>query len=397
MRLRALLRLVRRLRRPGIVYCATRREVDTVYALLRRFGIPVHRYHGAMNATDRNAEQTALHALAPPIGDGRHQRLRPRHRQAGHPLHPALPGARLARAVRAGSGARRPRRQEVELHPARRSSGPEDPRSPAGPQPGAAGPALSAGRGARGLGPGGPQPIPGSPGAVGGARAAGHRGVARQDRGGGPDRGRRRGGPGDLQNRHETIDEDVRSLAGQFETLRTQDGGASTPSRSTPANRSAAPSTCAATSARKPTEPCGLCDICRGRPARPDDFFAPFAPPRSPKKKKKKKARGRRPQGGEGRRGSEAQAPPRAAPEEGVGRRRARAAAAAADGAGGGERRRSPPPRVDVTGPGMPEAGGGALWERLRRPPAPRRLRRIGLVHRPRLPASSSPSTTAGC
>jgi ATP-dependent DNA helicase RecQ len=66
MRLRALLRLVRRVRRPGIVYCATRREVDTVYVLLRRFGIPAHRYHGAMNATERNAEQKRF--------------MRPRHR-----------------------------------------------------------------------------------------------------------------------------------------------------------------------------------------------------------------------------------------------------------------------------------------------------------------------------
>jgi hypothetical protein len=148
MRLRALLRLVRRLRRPGIIYCATRREVDTVYALLRRFGIPVHRYHGAMNATDRNAEQQ-----------------------------------RFMRS-------RRPRRQEVELHPARRPGGPEDPRSPAVPQPGAPGSALSTGGGPGGLGPGGAQPVPGSPGTVGGSRAADHRSAAGQDRGGGADRGR---------------------------------------------------------------------------------------------------------------------------------------------------------------------------------------------------------------
>ena len=56
-RARVLVRLVKRLRRPGIVYCATRREVDMIYALLRRFRIPAHRYHGGMTATERNAEQ----------------------------------------------------------------------------------------------------------------------------------------------------------------------------------------------------------------------------------------------------------------------------------------------------------------------------------------------------
>lgn len=39
-RLRALVRFVRRLHRPGIVYCSTTREVDEVYAVLARFDIP---------------------------------------------------------------------------------------------------------------------------------------------------------------------------------------------------------------------------------------------------------------------------------------------------------------------------------------------------------------------
>jgi len=56
-RLRALVRLVKRLRRPGIVYCATTREVDEVQMLLLRFGVPAHRYHGKMRAADRTAEQ----------------------------------------------------------------------------------------------------------------------------------------------------------------------------------------------------------------------------------------------------------------------------------------------------------------------------------------------------
>jgi ATP-dependent DNA helicase RecQ len=56
-RLRALLRLTRRLHRPGIIYCSTRREVELVYMLIRRFGIPAHRYHGGMTGKERDTEQ----------------------------------------------------------------------------------------------------------------------------------------------------------------------------------------------------------------------------------------------------------------------------------------------------------------------------------------------------
>ncbi len=59
-RLRALMRLVLRLRRPGIIYCSTTREVDEIYALLHRFGAPAHRYHGKMNAGDRSKQQDAF-------------------------------------------------------------------------------------------------------------------------------------------------------------------------------------------------------------------------------------------------------------------------------------------------------------------------------------------------
>ena len=59
-RFRALLRLARRLRRPGIIYCSTRGEVDAVYALLMRFGIPSHRYHGGMTGLERETEQEAF-------------------------------------------------------------------------------------------------------------------------------------------------------------------------------------------------------------------------------------------------------------------------------------------------------------------------------------------------
>jgi ATP-dependent DNA helicase RecQ len=65
-RLRALVRLMKRLRRPGIIYCATRRETDGVHALLRRFGVPAYRYHGKMTAKERDTQQRHF--------------MRPRHR-----------------------------------------------------------------------------------------------------------------------------------------------------------------------------------------------------------------------------------------------------------------------------------------------------------------------------
>jgi ATP-dependent DNA helicase RecQ len=46
-------RLIRALRRPGIVYCATTSTVDQLFAVLERARIPVVRYHGKMRAADR--------------------------------------------------------------------------------------------------------------------------------------------------------------------------------------------------------------------------------------------------------------------------------------------------------------------------------------------------------
>jgi ATP-dependent DNA helicase RecQ len=59
-RLRALVRLALRVRRPGIIYCSTTREVDELYAVLQRFGVPSHRYHGKMSASERNKSQEAF-------------------------------------------------------------------------------------------------------------------------------------------------------------------------------------------------------------------------------------------------------------------------------------------------------------------------------------------------
>ncbi len=56
-RQRALVSLVMRLRRPGIIYCATPRDVEAVYGALRALRIPAHRYHGEMQAGERGGEQ----------------------------------------------------------------------------------------------------------------------------------------------------------------------------------------------------------------------------------------------------------------------------------------------------------------------------------------------------
>ena len=56
-RLRALTRLILRLRRPGIIYCSTTKEVDAVQGALSAMGVPAHRYHGGMKGSERKAEQ----------------------------------------------------------------------------------------------------------------------------------------------------------------------------------------------------------------------------------------------------------------------------------------------------------------------------------------------------
>src|SRR4029079_5616037 len=50
-------RRIKRLQRPGIIYCATTTAVDEVGGALARASIPVTRYHGKMGAADRDAAQ----------------------------------------------------------------------------------------------------------------------------------------------------------------------------------------------------------------------------------------------------------------------------------------------------------------------------------------------------
>jgi ATP-dependent DNA helicase RecQ len=59
-KLRVLGKLIQRLRRPGIVYCATVRAVDELYVALRHGKIPVERYNGKMNTAEREAAQASF-------------------------------------------------------------------------------------------------------------------------------------------------------------------------------------------------------------------------------------------------------------------------------------------------------------------------------------------------
>jgi ATP-dependent DNA helicase RecQ len=76
----SLVRLVERLELPGLVFCATPHDVDSVYAALRGAGIAAHRHHSGMTPGDRAGEllnftlpgqrsvMVALSAFAPSSG-----------------------------------------------------------------------------------------------------------------------------------------------------------------------------------------------------------------------------------------------------------------------------------------------------------------------------------------
>jgi ATP-dependent DNA helicase RecQ len=92
----------------------------------------------------------------------------------------------------------------------------------------------------------------------------------------------------------EEVEERSRMLAGQFETIRTQDGR-----RMDSLAEYANSNECRAILLRRyfgeeDGEPCNLCDICRGRPERPSSFWEPIAQPERKKKKKRRPARRRR-------------------------------------------------------------------------------------------------------
>ena len=59
-KLRQLGKLIKKLRRPGIIYCSTVKAVDDLFIALKAGKIPVERYHGRMSADEREKAQAAF-------------------------------------------------------------------------------------------------------------------------------------------------------------------------------------------------------------------------------------------------------------------------------------------------------------------------------------------------
>jgi ATP-dependent DNA helicase RecQ len=293
-RLRALARLAQRLRRPGIIYCTTTREVDTVFAIMARLGIPSHRYHGKMAAGERSTQQEMF------MKPGRRTVMvatsafglgidKPDIRYVVHQNSPASLEQYVQEAGRAGrDGAKA---NCILLHdPADRATH-EALLSRSRLRPDQLyrlGSALAAWAGERRT----PAVDVLALSAELGERATNallvpieEAGIIRYI-----DEGKV-----EVLVQPEQVEEQVRSLAGQFATLRTQD------SRRLDSIAEYAQSTeCRAAFLRtyfgeEHGEACGLCDICRGRPERPTTFWSPIAaPPRHGKKRKR--GRGAQPQ-----------------------------------------------------------------------------------------------------
>ncbi|MDJ0867330.1 MAG: RecQ family ATP-dependent DNA helicase [Myxococcota bacterium] len=296
-RARVLVRLVRRLRRPGIIYCATRREVDMLWALLKRFRIPAHRYHGGMTATERNTEQArfmrrghrtvmvatnafglgidkpdiryVLHYQSPASleqyvqeagrggRDGKKSNCILLHDPADRSIHEAL----LARS--------RIRPEQLFKLGAALAAWHDEERSPS----------LEALALSAELGPRITQAL------LAKIEEAGF--VTVED------------STIHVTDPARSIEEDTRSLAGQFERLKREDSRR----LDTIDEYATAAHECRAVFLRRyfgedddddDEEPCDLCDVCRGRPKRPTGFFAPLAAPKVPQRKSRAKRGGRR-------------------------------------------------------------------------------------------------------
>ncbi len=289
---RVLVRLVRRLRRPGIIYCATRREVDEVYTILGRFGVPVHRYHGRMTAAERNAQQArymrrgyrSVMVATSAFGLGIDKP------DIRYILHYQSPASLEQYVQEAGRGGRDGRKSNCILlydpadraiHQALLSRSRVRPEqlyrlgkalaawADDGQSPSIEALALSAELGTR----------------VASAlltkvEEAGL--VSRLD------------SEITVTGASDSIEEATRGLAGQFETLRTRDGH-----RLDAIETYTDSDGCRAVFLRRyfgeeAETPCGLCDVCTGGRRRSPGFFAPLAPPKRPNRPKRPQRRSRR-------------------------------------------------------------------------------------------------------
>jgi len=324
LRPRALIRLVKRLRRPGIVYCATTREVDQIYALLMRFKVPALRYHGRMTATERNtAQEQFMRPRRRPVmvatsafGLGIDKRDI---RYVLHYQSPASLEQYVQEAGRAGRDGRRANgillydpadRAIHEALLARSRVRPEQlfrlghalaAWADEDREPSLEALSLSAEMGPR----------------VAAALLAKveEAGLAERD----DDRVR-------VQVEADRVATEVRSLAGQFETLRTEDAR-----RLDKVSEYSHTRECRAAFLRgyfgeETGEPCGLCDVCQGRPARPEEFFEPLASPEPLSRRKRPGRRGERREPGRGgrKRGGRTARPTRKRSEKHGGKRSAR-------------------------------------------------------------------------
>jgi ATP-dependent DNA helicase RecQ len=313
MRARAAVRLMRRLRRPGIVYCSTKREVDEVYMILRRLDIPAHRYHGGMTTSERNEEQERY------MRSGRRTVMvatsafglgidKPDIRYVLHYQAPASLEQYVQEAGRAGRDGRRsnclllydPSDRAIHEALLTRSRVRPDQLYRIGRALSAwadeqRDPSLEALAVSAELGP----------------RIAAAL-LARIEQAGLVER---RDSTVHIQGPKESIEDEVRALAGQFETLRTQDAR-----RLDTLVQYARSEGCRCGFLRlyfgeDEGEPCGLCDVCLGRPERPESFFSPLTlpTPKKPRRRKKPGARsGRR--GGARRRRRSRRRPPTSPP-----------------------------------------------------------------------------------
>jgi ATP-dependent DNA helicase RecQ len=288
-RIRALTRFIKRLRRPGIVYCATTKAVDELYGALRLLRLPVHRYHGRMAGKDRNTEQEwymrpgrrTIMVATSAFGLGIDK---PDIRYIVHYQAPASLEQYVQEAGRAGRDGRRadcvllydPKDREIHealLQTSRvrpdqlyRLSSALTAWAAEGRVPSHEALTLAAQLGDRQ-----------TKALLAVLEEAGL--VTLDDEG-----------------THITVpaaefEEQARSLAGRFVTLRTQDGRRLDRLREYADNPE-----CRAIFLRKyfgeeAGEPCGLCDICRGAPQRPSTFWQPIARPQGPKRRKRRRRR----------------------------------------------------------------------------------------------------------
>jgi len=297
-RVRALTRFASRLRRPGIIYCSTTKAVDELYGALKLMRMPVHRYHGRMSGADRNAEQEqymkpgrrTIMVATSAFGLGIDK---PNIRYIVHYTAPASLEQYVQEAGRAGRDGRKancvllfdPRDRETHEALLQTSRVRPD-------QLYRIASALAAWKDE--------ERVPSIEALALSAQLSDRQtkallavleeaGFVSDD-----DDGIRVLLPAD------EFEPMARSLAGRFMTLRTQDGR-----RLDQVAEYADSRECRAVFLRRyfgeqEGEPCNLCDICRGAPARPSTFWQPIARPQRQKKRRRTRGRRRRKKGNKG-------------------------------------------------------------------------------------------------